>query len=164
MSNTDLQCPHCYSTNLRIVGCYVYSPNGVPVSPTFSFLDLNVEGAFASKKLLNCGDCNKHSSMDEVTAGTALAETALHWEKAINGRKIPLICPVCKNNKTFVQERLLLLEQSHEVSVTDTGGLELAEFLTDDSRETIVLRYLCSVEGCSGNISINDDTFKVSPL
>jgi Zn finger protein HypA/HybF involved in hydrogenase expression len=161
---TQLQCPSCYSTNLRVVGCYVYSAEGAPITPDFSFLDFKGSDAFTSKKLLQCNDCNKYAPWEDVAKGTLLAEAAIYWETSINGRKHPLICPVCNNNKTFIQERLLLLEQSHQVTVQEDKTLELSEFMTDDNRETITLRYLCNVDGCTGIITINEDTFKVTSL
>jgi len=164
MSTDHIHCPYCYSKDLRIVGCYVYTLQGAPYSDTFSFLDLKNSDAFESQKMLRCETCQKHTTLADATTAGALIETIVRWETAVTGRRVPLICPICKNNKLFLQEQLQLIEQTHTVEIDDTGLLQQLELLTDEPRESVTLKYRCAIDGCSGVIQVNDDTFKVTPL
>jgi len=164
MSTVNVHCPSCYSKELRIVGCYVYTLQGAPYTDTFSFLDLKNSDAFESQKMLRCDTCQKHTTLSDASAAGVLVEDVIRWESAITGRRVPLVCPVCKNKKLFLQEQLQLLEQTHMVEIDAAGVLQQVELLTDDSRESVVLRYRCAVEGCEGSVQVNDDTFRVTPL
>jgi len=160
----EIRCKHCHSQTMRIVGCYVYNPVGAEYSSDFSFLDLPKEGVFETQKMLRCETCQKHATLAEALETASLTARALRWEKSVTGRDVPVICPICKNQTTFFQERLLLLEQTHQVVVSPEGPLELQELLTDDPQDTVTVRYRCAVEDCTGVIQINDNTFKVTPL
>lgn len=163
MSTLQEQCPHCFSTDIKIVGCYVYSPSGVKISENFSFLDLK-DDAYITQKLILCNECNKHSPYTAISEAAKLAESALAWELSATGRKIPLVCPECKNQTAFHQERLMLLEQIHDVAVEASGLVVIKEHLSDEEREVVVLKYRCAVDGCAGTITVNEDTFKVTRL
>jgi len=163
MPTDQVQCPHCYSKELRIVGCYVYSQQGAPYSDDFSFLDLKHEDTFESQKMFRCESCQKHVTQVEANTAAAFAEPATRWEKSMTGRVVPVICPICKNRTNFVREQLALSEQIHNVMV---GGMdvEVLDLLTEDLRETVTLNYRCGLEECPGIVQVNEDTFKVSPL
>jgi hypothetical protein len=77
---------------------------------------------------------------------------------------VPIVCPVCKNQTTFIQELLALIEQTHSVDFSSSGKLEQREFLNYDAREVVTIRYRCAVEDCTGVIQVNEDTFRVTHL
>jgi len=160
----EMRCKYCHSDALRIVGCYVYHPEGTAYSSDFSFLDLPKEGVFETQKMLRCAACHQHMTLTESSEAAAITALTLRWERSTTGRRIPVICPICKNQTTFLQERVLLLEQTHQITVTTEGSITLDDLLTDEPQDSVTLRYRCAVEDCQGIVQVNDNVFKVTPL
>jgi hypothetical protein len=112
---------------------------------------------------MRCEVCQHHFPLREAEA-TAYVDKAVLWERAVNGRRKPIICPECKNAQFFVKERLALVAQIQNVEITSQGNSIEQDTLNTEERDTVTLCYRCAVEGCKGVITVNEDTFKVTPL
>jgi len=164
MTKTTGVCPRCFSSDLRIVGCFIHDNDGVPFKTDFSHKDFDQSNVFESQILTRCSMCHTYAPLADVQDAGTLAQEAVRWEKSIDNKKIPLICPICKNKEQFIQERLVLVEQTVSVQVDAEGVWTETDLLNDASRSHVTLAYRCALEDCQGVITINPDTFTVTPL
>lgn len=162
---SKLSCSLCHTGELKIVGCYVYAPVGVEYTPTFSFLDLKPEGAFETQQLLQCDQCKQHVALKDALANIEIVRTAVYWETSVNGHRVPVVCPVCKNTTDFIREELQLYEQSVNVTLYE-NTVESGDLLSSMPRrgDRVTIKYVCAKEACTGVVTVNTDLFTVSRL
>ncbi len=159
MTDSVLTCPRCFEKALLHVGGYVYAADGLPEGS-----EIPLDNVFVSQRLYRCTKCEAHVQENEVAQGDEKSQKAIHWETSVRGRRIPLVCPVCKNTQHFVRDSLVVGVQEQAINITAEGGIhqEYAA-VTPTFRETIPLVYRCGMSECSGSITINEDTFRTLP-
>ncbi len=165
MPDIQLLCPHCSHTELVIVGCFVYSYSGLPASTEFSHLNFDVKDRVEQQKLVRCLFCNEHSRYEDALKRKELADQALHWHTTVTGIRVPVICPVCKNMKHFVQDRRALYSEEYMFSLNADGSVESCERTDSNEEDHVVVRYRCAVSACTGVVEVNpEDTFTVTTV
>jgi len=159
-------CPRCFATDcLLVVAAYVYSTKGVEDQPDFRVETLGLDTAHISQKLYLCQQCQAHVPEPELRKAQQLQEKTIYWQRDVRGRRIPVVCPQCKNAQHFVVKTLVLSEQDVPVEVMSENHLKELQTVADRvDRGTIPLTFVCANERCRGEIFINEDAFEVKPL
>jgi len=159
MTTTKPCCPNCRSTELRIVGCFLLGPEGVPLDGSVT-PELLLSSDFAvTRELVRCTDCSHRDTLEDARIAANLPTHNVLWENTDHGIRKPIVCSICGNQEHFVREVVRVRRETEyvtvldgEATVTDTGGAPIAG-------AEVRLQYTCALEECDGVVVLRQGDY-----
>ena len=158
MSKSTLICPSCSSPNLKIIGAFFLSHEGIPVTQGFSLTALQPAAYSITRQILQCDDCNKRTTLEDAEKFSGLNSKATYWEANDKGFMRAVVCPVCSNSSSFTRDVLILTKTTQYVEVEE-GRVNVTESSDSEQQDLIVFKYVCTVEDCGGSIVVRSNTY-----
>jgi hypothetical protein len=159
MNITKPCCPSCRSTELRLVGCFLLGPEGIPITESVT-PELLLTSDFAiTRALVRCEVCTQRATLEEARNAASLPTTNVLWEDTDFNIKAPIVCPMCKNTEFFVREVVRAYQETEYVSIQESKAVVTGEGGDPSVLQEVSQRYLCSEDGCVGVITLRSGTY-----
>lgn len=162
MQNTVPLCPSCRSSELRLIGCVLLGPEGVPLSGATTQTLLNNPDFAITRELVRCVTCNQRSTLDDARKAAELATDNVLWENTEHNLKRPIVCHKCGNKEHFIRRVVKSVEEL-EVIAVDNGVPQVVDIGGDpEITNAITLKYTCAVDNCGGEIPLFTATYTLA--
>lgn len=151
-------CPDCNSSNIILIGAFFLSHEGVAVIPNVTLDHLASSGYSLTRMLVQCGSCGKRATLEDAQKAAGLESKTSFWDTNDKGLSRPIVCPKCGNNEQFTREVVYLTKGTEFVTIND-GKLDVVESSDSQEQDQAVLKYVCALDGCTGEINLRPDTY-----
>lgn len=156
-----MYCPGCNSEELYLIGATIGGQVGVIYEGSITLELLGAIKPVVNHGFLICRACKRQWTTNEVNEFNGAVKSNILWEVNHEGIKIPIVCPLCKNTRSFIRTIKIEYTVDQEVEITEGEIVSVIPEnpmydweLTSDSQKITVLTYDCAVDSCTGYISL----------
>jgi len=158
-----VNCTQCGQAELYLVGAVVRGQTGVAYTGSLTLDELAVIKPVVEDGLLLCRACKKQSTTTIVNAFNELVKNGVFWDVNSDGIKVPIVCPICHNTRSFIRNQTRQVAVSQEITVV-AGEIvadipEVPVTLAEDDDIPIglvTLDYTCNKDTCMGRIVLHE--------
>ena len=158
-----INCPQCGQEELYLVGAVVRGQTGISYTGSLSLDDLATIKPVVEDGLLLCRSCKKQSTTTAVNKFNELVKIGVLWDTNADGIKVPVICPICQNTRSFIRNTTRQVATYQEVTIVAGEVVAiipevLATTMEDDAitATSITLDYVCNKDNCTGRIVLHE--------